>query len=94
MAIREKHQFKVNFPLIEYFEQLFASESYVRFVNPFQFWRRYRINYLEVCWSHNLVQHLERCYQLESSPVSSQGDSDELKNLSQIPVCLLDQSLP
>ncbi len=93
MAIREKHQFPVRFPLIKYFQQLFASESYVRCVNPFQFWRSSRINHLEACWSHNLVEDLERCYQLEYSPVSSQVDSDFLNNLSLIPICLLYQSL-
>ncbi len=95
MTIRQKHQFPVKFPLIQYFQQLFACESEVRKFNPFQFWRRYRIiNHLEACWSRNLVQDLERCYQAEYSPVSSQVDSDFLNNLSLIPICLLYQSLP
>lgn len=94
MTIREKQQLKVNFPLIQYFQQLFASESSVRFINPFQFWRRYRINHLEACWSLNLVQYLERCHQLEYSPVPPQVDSDFLKNLNQIPIYLLYESLP
>ena len=56
MTIQEKQQFTVNFPVLKYFQQLFASDSYVKFINPFRFWRRYRINHLEACWSINLVQ--------------------------------------
>ena len=94
MTIREKQRPKVNFPVIKYFQQLFASESYVKFINPFRFWRRYRINHLEACFSINLVQYLERCYQLEYLPVQPQVNPDFLKNLSKIPIYLLYESLP
>ena len=88
MTIQEKQQFTVNFPVLKYFQQLFASDSYVKFINPFRFWRRYRINHLEACWSINLVQYLERCHQLEWSPVQLQENPDFMNNLSQIPIYL------
>ncbi len=94
MTIKEKQQFKVNFPILKYFQQLFASDSYVKFINPVRFWRRYRINHLEACWSINLVQYLESCYQLEYSPIQHQVNPDVLKKLSQIPIYLLYESLP
>ena len=51
-----------------YFKQLFYRNIYVRYINPFSFWRRYRINHLETCCQQDRVQYLERCYQLKRSP--------------------------
>ena len=51
-----------------YFKQLFYRNIYVRYINPFSFWRRYRINHLETCCQQDRVQYLERCYQLWRSP--------------------------
>ncbi len=69
MTIREKQKIKVNFPIAQYFQQLFCPSLYVKFINPFSFWRRYnRINHLEACRAINIVQHLERCRQIEWQP--------------------------
>ncbi|MDJ0651016.1 MAG: hypothetical protein QNJ60_20170 [Xenococcaceae cyanobacterium MO_188.B19] len=58
---------KVNFPFLLYFKQLFAANAniYVKLINPFSFWRRYRIEHLEKCRDFDIIQHLENCYQLE-----------------------------
>ncbi len=94
MTIQEKQQFKVNFPVKQYFQQLFASDCYVKLINPLRFWRRYRINHLEACWSINQVEYLETLYQLEYSPIQPQMNPNFLKKLSQIPIYLLYESLP
>ena len=58
---------KVNFPFLLYFKQLFAANAniYVKFINPFSFWRRYKIEHLEKCRDFDIIQHLENCYQVE-----------------------------
>jgi hypothetical protein len=63
---------KLNFPFGLYFQQLFCSDIYVKFVNPFSFWRKYRIAHLETCWELNVVRYLEGCYQLEWQPATPQ----------------------
>ena len=68
MKIREEQKSRVNFPLRQYLQQLWGSERQVRCINPFSFWRRARINHLEACWAINIVQQLERCYQIEWQP--------------------------
>lgn len=65
MNTKEARQIKVNFPFSLYFQQLFTQDTYVRFINPFSFWHRYRINFLETCCELNAVEHLESCYNLE-----------------------------
>jgi hypothetical protein len=65
MNTKEARPIKVNFPFSLYFRQLFAQDTYVRFINPFSFWRRHRINHLETCSALNTVQYLESCYNLE-----------------------------
>ena len=82
MKTQEKQKIKINFPLSQYFQQLFASDIYVKFINPFSFWHRYRINHLEACWEINIVQDLERCHQIEWQPVGSYQDDKLSKNLS------------
>ncbi len=74
MTIREEKKIKVNFPISQYFQQLFDPDLYVKFINPFNFWRRYRINHLENCWAINIVQYLERCRQIEWQPGRSRSD--------------------
>jgi hypothetical protein len=59
---------KLNFPFGLYFQQLFCPDIYVKFVNPFSFWRKYRIAHLETCWELNVARYLEGCYQLEWQP--------------------------
>ena len=75
MTTREGQKLKVNFPLKQYLQQLFASDTDLKFLNPFSFWRRYRINHLETCWAINPVQHLERCYQIEWKPLSLKAET-------------------
>ena len=75
MTARERQKLKVNFPLKQYLQQLFVADTDLKFINPFSFWRRYRINHLETCWAINPVQHLERCYQIEWKPLPSQAET-------------------
>ncbi len=65
MKINHKRTLKNNFPLGLYFQQLFSPNAYVKFFNPFSFWRRYKTNHLENCWEINTVRYLERCHKLE-----------------------------
>jgi hypothetical protein len=65
MNTRETRPVKISFPFRLYFEQLFSHDTYVRFINPFSFWRQYRIKHLESCRELNTVQYLESCHQLE-----------------------------
>ncbi len=65
MNIEEKRLVKISFPFGQYFQQLFAADTYVRFINPFSFWRRYKIEHLETCRELNTVQYFENCHQLD-----------------------------
>ncbi|MEN9517542.1 MAG: hypothetical protein RLZZ381_130 [Cyanobacteriota bacterium] len=91
MDAKEARPIKVKFPFNLYFKQLFAQDTYVRFINPFGFWRRYRINHLETCCELNTVQYLESCYNLKRRSSKSIGDrnNQSLKDISpcgQVPV--------
>ena len=83
MKIKEAKKSKISFPLGLYFQQLVFPDTYVKFINPFSFWRRYRINHLEDSWEFDIVQHLERSHQTEWQPVHSQQDLESIKNLLQ-----------
>jgi hypothetical protein len=63
MTTKDRKPIKISFPVGLYFEQLFSADTYVRFINPFGFWRRYRINHLETCRELDPVQYFERCHQ-------------------------------
>lgn len=65
MTTKEERLTKISFPFALYFKQLFAADAYVKFVNPFNFWRRYKINHLETCQELDVVEHLEHCHQAE-----------------------------
>ncbi len=82
MNSQEKRTIKIKFPWGLYFQQLFSTDIYVKFINPFDFWRRYRIDHLENCRAINIVQRLEYCLQIEWQP--TQSDKKLLKNLSKI----------
>ena len=60
-----KRPIKITFPFGLYFRQLFSADNYVKLLNPFSFWRRYRINHLETCRELDTVQYLENCFQIE-----------------------------
>lgn len=66
MNREEKQPIKISFPLALYFQQLFAANTYVRYINPFSFWRKYKIDHLEICRQLNTVEYLEHCYRLKS----------------------------
>jgi HSP20 family protein len=90
MNTKEARQIKVNFPFSLYFKQLFAQDTYVRFINPFSFWRRHRIEYLETCCELNTVQYLESCYNLEwrsskSIDYTNNQSFKEISSSSQVP---------
>jgi hypothetical protein len=84
MDAKEARQIKINFPFNLYFKQLFAPDTYVRFINPFSFWRRHRINHLETCCELNTVQYLEKCYHLERRFSKSIGERNN-QSLKEIP---------
>ncbi|MDJ0569853.1 MAG: hypothetical protein QNJ53_12500 [Pleurocapsa sp. MO_192.B19] len=65
MTTTEKRPTKISFPFGLYLRQLFSADTYVRFINPFSFWRRYRINHLETCGELDTVEYLERCHQIK-----------------------------
>jgi hypothetical protein len=65
MTTQQKTATKISFPFGLYLQQLFSADVYVRFINPFGFWRRYRINHLETCQELDTVEYLERCYHLK-----------------------------
>ena len=71
MNAGEKLPIKIAFPFSLYLKQLFSTDPYVRYINPFSFWRRYKINHLETCHELNTVQYLKRCYQLDSQLAKS-----------------------
>lgn len=52
---------KREFPLWSYLNQPLFKDSTV--LNPFQFWHREKIQFLEHCWEQNSVSFLERCWQ-------------------------------
>jgi hypothetical protein len=90
MDAKEARQIKVNFPFDLYFKQLFAQDTYVRFINPFSFWRRHRINHLETCCKLNTVQYLENCYHLgrrssKSIDYRNNQSFNEISSSSQVP---------
>ena len=84
MTIREEQKIKVNFPINQYLQQLFAPNLYVKFINPFNFWRRYRIDHLEKCWAIDMVQYLERCRQIEWQLGRLPQDIEPIKNFIEI----------
>lgn len=84
MDAKEARQIKVNFPFSLYFKQLFAQDTYVRYINPFSFWRRHRIEHLEACCALNTVQYLENCYHLERRS-SKSIDYRNNQSLKEIP---------
>ena len=82
MNSQEKSTIKIKFPWGLYFQQLFSADIYVKFINPFDFWRRYRIDHLESCRAINIVERLEYCLQIKYQP--TQSDKKLLKNSSKI----------
>ena len=75
MKTRVGQKIKIRFPLNLYFQQLVGHDTDVKRINPFSFWRKYRMNYLETCWAINVVQYLECCLQIECQPVHFQQDN-------------------
>ena len=69
MNTEEKRAVKIGFPFGLYFKQLFSADTYVRYVNPFSFWHRYKIDHLKACHELNTVKHLENCRQLDCQAI-------------------------
>ncbi|MGV2829364.1 DUF4278 domain-containing protein [Myxosarcina sp. GI1(2024)] len=76
MKANEERRIKISFPFSLYFQQLVCPNTYVKSLNPFSFWRRYRNRYLETCWEINLVRYLERCLKIEWQPVQQEREQD------------------
>lgn len=68
MKVREEGKISIKFPIQKYFNQIFSNSAYVTIINPFKFWRRYRIEHLESCYQYNLVRFLECCRRKECQP--------------------------
>ena len=81
MKTKEKQKIKIGFPFKLYFKQLFCPDLYVRLINPFRFWHRYKLDRLEACWDLNTIQHLERCKKLKLQPDKQQENNEPLANL-------------
>lgn len=62
---REKRTTKMSFPFGLYLKQLFSADTYVKYINPFSFWHRYKIDRLEACRELDTVKYLENCRQLD-----------------------------
>ena len=70
---------KIIFPLRAYLKQLLATNIYVKFLNPWRFWRKCRIEHLETCLKFDEISYLEDCYQLDF--LSNRfGESQTLKS--------------
>lgn len=82
MKAKAEQKIKISFLISQYFQQLFDSDPHVKFINPFSFWRRYRINHLESCWEIDIVRYLERCRQIEGQATKPQPD-DQLQNFTE-----------
>ncbi|WP_036477864.1 DUF4278 domain-containing protein [Myxosarcina sp. GI1] len=68
MKLQATKKHDISFPFKLYWRQLFSSHQYVKFIDPFSFWHRYKIDHLETCWELNPVLFLERCYRLDCQP--------------------------
>ena len=82
MKIKEAKKSKIRFPVGLYFQQLVFRDTYVKFINPFSFWHKYKINHLETSWEFDIVQHLEHCHQTEWQSIHSQQDLESLRENS------------
>lgn len=83
MATRPSKPTTISFPWRLYWQQLFSPNTYVKFINPFNFWRRYKIDHLETCRERDIIEHLERCYHKQARlPKSSHTikDSESAEN--------------
>ena len=58
MNTGEKRATKIIFPFGLYLKQLFLADTYTICINPFRFWHKYKINYLETCFELDTVQYL------------------------------------
>ena len=65
MNTGEKRAIKIGFPFGLYLKQLFSADTYVRYVNPFSFWHRYKIDRLKACYEMDTVEYLENCRRLD-----------------------------
>ena len=83
MKTKEKQPIKLHFPFDLYFQQLFARDTYVKFINPFSFWRRYRINHLETCWEIKTFQRLASFHQIALPPDCSPPNDRPIQNSTQ-----------
>lgn len=69
MNTGEKRAVKIGFPFGLYLKQLFSADTYVRYINPFSFWHRYKIDHLKTCHELDTVKYLENCRQLDCQVV-------------------------
>ncbi|MEL6580884.1 MAG: hypothetical protein AAFQ14_14135 [Cyanobacteria bacterium J06621_12] len=69
MNTRERRATKIGFPIGLYLRQLFSAHTYVRYINPFSFWYRYKIDHLKACYEIDTVEYLENCRRLDCQAV-------------------------
>ena len=92
MATRPSKPTTISFPWRLYWQQLFSPNVYVKFISPFNFWRRYKIDHLETCRERDIIGHLQRCYHQQARmPKSSHtakdsqiAENDSLGHLSPV----------
>ena len=76
MKVKEEGKTTIKFPIQKYFQQIFSNSAYVTIINPFKFWRRYRIEHLESCYEYNLILFLDRCLRKERQPVKQNQENN------------------
>lgn len=78
MKVREEGKTAIKFPVGKYFRQIFSNSAYVTIINPFKFWRKYRVERLESCYEYSLTLLLERCQKKECLPSKFDRENDSV----------------
>ncbi len=78
MKAREEGKTAIKFPMQKYFRQIFSNSTCVTIVNPFEFWRIYKIEHLESCYQYDLVRFLERCRRKKKQPAKSNQENNSI----------------
>ena len=78
MNTGEKRAIKIGFPFSLYFKQLFSADTYARYINPFSFWHRYKIDHLKACHELDTVKYLENCRQLDYQAIKHTNVSSDI----------------
>lgn len=80
MNTKEKRAIRIGFPFGLYLRQLFSPDTYVRYINPFSFWHRYKIDCLKACYEIDTVEYLENCHRLNYQAVKHTSIGSNIDN--------------